>query len=201
MGDGCLGGIDVLLCLVVRVGYSWGWRWFGADGDERIDFLGGVMIDPDVLSKIFERNYWVICRQVDGLTHEDSVLQLPFRGNCMNWVVGHIVQSRDWVLTTLGLEAQLSEAEAALYKPGSEPITDGKTAVSFERLLALLQASQEKILATLEDCTKEEMDVVVNEERGTTMGERLEFSAWHEAYHTGQLEILRQLAGTNDAVI
>jgi uncharacterized damage-inducible protein DinB len=34
-----------------------------------------------------------------------------------------------------------------------------------------------------------------------TVGEQLAFLHFHEAYHTGQTEMLRQLAGKNDKVI
>lgn len=33
------------------------------------------------------------------------------------------------------------------------------------------------------------------------LGEALASLHWHETYHTGQFELLRQLAGKNDAVI
>ena len=46
------------------------------------------------------------------------------------------------------------------------------------------------------------MATLIQTARGeTTLGERLVFLHWHETYHVGQLELLRQLAGTNDAVI
>jgi hypothetical protein len=34
-----------------------------------------------------------------------------------------------------------------------------------------------------------------------TVAEKIAFSHWHETYHVGQLELLRQLAGKNDKVI
>jgi hypothetical protein len=34
-----------------------------------------------------------------------------------------------------------------------------------------------------------------------TAGQQIRFSHWHETYHVGQLELLRQLAGKNDKVI
>jgi len=35
----------------------------------------------------------------------------------------------------------------------------------------------------------------------TTLGQLTFFLCWHESYHTGQTEALRQLAGKNDKVI
>jgi hypothetical protein len=40
-----------------------------------------------------------------------------------------------------------------------------------------------------------------NEERQQTVGDRIAGLHWHETYHTGQLDILRQLAGKDDGVL
>ena len=45
-----------------------------------------------------QRSNGVIHMQLKGLSHEDTLLQLPFRGNCMNWVVGHIVAYRHVIM-------------------------------------------------------------------------------------------------------
>jgi hypothetical protein len=59
------------------------------------------MINSQDLSNAFARNASIIKMQAEGLTNEDSLRQLPFHGNCLNWVLGHIVVSRDSVLETL----------------------------------------------------------------------------------------------------
>jgi uncharacterized damage-inducible protein DinB len=38
-------------------------------------------------------------------------------------------------------------------------------------------------------------------ERKTTVGQRVFFLYFHESYHVGQTELLRQLAGKNDKII
>ena len=60
------------------------------------------MIDPGLLANGFESNTWVILKQVEGLTHEDSLIQPPFRGNCLNWVLGHIADNRNTMLRFAG---------------------------------------------------------------------------------------------------
>jgi methionine salvage enolase-phosphatase E1 len=40
-----------------------------------------------------------------------------------------------------------------------------------------------------------------HEETQSTILERLQSLVWHETYHIGQLEPLRQLAGKNDKII
>ena len=129
------------------------------------------------------------------------VLQPQPRGNCFNWVLGHIVENRDKALKMFGETAVLTEEEAALYCRGSEPITDGDTAVPFARLLADFNDQHACIVAGLGQAEESQFDEIVNEKNGFSFGDRLAFLHWHETYHVGQLEFLRQLAGTDDAII
>jgi hypothetical protein len=151
------------------------------------------------LVTVCERNYGVILAQVEGVTHDESVRQLPFRGNCMNWVIGHLIASHDDVLRVLGLPPTFREDERRRYARESAPITQSEEALPFADLLRTLATSQERLLTALRAATPDEL--AVKNERGQTTGERAEFLLWHQAYHIGQLELLRQLAGKNDKVI
>lgn len=148
-----------------------------------------------------ERHQWLIKAQSEGLSHDDSLLQLPFRANCFNWVLGHVIVHRDIMLDLMNQSPVLNPEETAPYKIESEPMTADSDAVDFERLLELSRRSLEKlkdaILSVSDDLLKE----IHNEERGTTIQDRIEFLIWHETYHLGQLEILRQLAGKDDTII
>jgi hypothetical protein len=159
------------------------------------------MTTPEKLSQSFAVTQWIIKKQADGLTHEDTVLQLPFRGNCFNWVLGHIVEHRDQVLEALGEPPILSEAETAVYKTRSEPVTDSQKAVPLARLLSALDEGQERIAAILQHCSVDDLAVIYNDERRQTVSDRIAGLHWHETYHVGQLELLRQLASKNDAII
>jgi len=156
------------------------------------------MIQPELLAELFAVNHRVIRRQTDGLTHEDSLRQLPFRGNCLNWVVGHIVATRSRVLMLLGEPPIWEDTEANRYATGSEPITNGDDALMLDKILHDLDCSQERLMAALMRVTPHELDTLHDDE---TVGHQLAFLHFHEAYHTGQTELLRQLAGKNDKVI
>jgi hypothetical protein len=159
------------------------------------------MTTPAEFETLLSRTHWIISEQAKGLTHEDSVRQLPFRGNCFNWVLGHILESRSRMLGILGYEPFFDEAETALYKRGSEPITDGATAVPFPTLLQHLHDSQEKLTAYFQQATPDDLAAETDSENWPTLLSRVSFFHWHETYHVGQLKILRQLAGTDDAII
>jgi uncharacterized damage-inducible protein DinB len=160
------------------------------------------MINPTDLVGAFARNVSIVKWQTDGLTHEDTLLQLPFRGNCLNWVLGHIAISRDEVLETLG-EPPVMGADGARYKTESDAMLgQDEGTLSLEELIARLERSQERIAATL-GCMDEAALAreLVFSERKMSVGQRVFFRYFHECYHVGQTELLRQLAGKDDKII
>jgi hypothetical protein len=158
------------------------------------------MIRPQKLADLFRLNVDIVNLQTKGLTHADSLLQPPFRGNCLNWVLGHIVASRNRVLTLLGEHPLWSGEELALYERESAPITPDNSdrALPLDRLLADLARAQEVIADRLVHPGVQGRLAAGDE---TSSAEQLIFLYFHESYHVGQTELLRQLAGTNDHVI
>ncbi|MBC8171512.1 MAG: DinB family protein [Anaerolineae bacterium] len=149
----------------------------------------------------FDTTYSVLQRQTEGLTHEDSLLQLPFRGNCLNWILGHLIGSRNTILKFLGETAIWDDATLAIYSRGSEPITvdNAYRALPLSDLMKKLDETQELLRIALANKTADDWKIEVRE--NTTLLDRIAFLHFHESYHSGQTEFLRQLAGKNDAVI
>jgi len=162
------------------------------------------MISPQNLSAAFENNIEIIKMQTAGLTQADTLVQLPFRGNCFNWVLGHLLSNRRTVLKLLGDEQTLDESLVARYEYGSEPVVgDGEGVLPLEQLLSLLDLAQEKIAARLAEITPEELarPTIVFGDHARTLGEWLFFFYFHDCYHIGQTEILRQASGKDDKII
>ena len=156
----------------------------------------------DQLREGFARNLWVIKQQTKGLNHDDALKQPPFRGNCMNWVLGHLLESRNRVLGLLGQDQNISDQEMARYAAGSEPVVaDGPDVISLDELLKRFEQSQERIEAGLRATSDDKMAEVVDTERNSTRDDHVFFLYFHDTYHAGQTELLRQLAGTDDHVI
>ena len=148
-----------------------------------------------------ERTAFVVNAQLDGLSHDDCLLQLPFRGNCANWVLGHIISSRSSMIKQITGKHYWENDVDALYKFGSEPITEGEHAIHLDQLMEHLKSSAEALKSAIEGATQEQLEAIWNEERQSTVLDFLLFMTWHEGYHAGQFEYLRQLAGKNDKVI
>lgn len=160
------------------------------------------MIDNEQLTKAFALNLNLIRMHTKDLTHQDSLLQPPFQGNCLNWVLGHVAVNRNRVLQLIGEEMILTEDEAARYEAGSEPITKQEEGVlSLVMLLAALERAQKDIEAGMQRVTAEELASKIQiGQQSMTVGQRLFGLYFHETYHTGQTELLRQLASTEDKV-
>ncbi|HEY6539974.1 MAG TPA: DinB family protein [Ktedonobacteraceae bacterium] len=127
------------------------------------------MTRGETLAEYYGLTYRVIHRQLNGLTNEESFLQPPFRGNCLNWVLGHVVFSREAVLSKLGESFPWTEAEAARYTRNSEPVTSAGDALPLERLLTALEESQERIVASLKRVSDEDLQRPAGDE---TVGSR-----------------------------
>lgn len=159
------------------------------------------MINSQDLSNAFARNVGIVKMQTEGLTHEDSMRQLP-HGNCLNWVLGHISASRDSVLETLG-EPPLMDTYGVRYQRGSDPVMRAdEGTMTLKELLSWLDRSQERLATAL---SKMDEAALAREyrsgDRKTTVGQRVFFLYFHETYHVGQTELFRQLAGKDDKVI
>ncbi len=152
----------------------------------------------------FKRNSYLIRRQAAGLSHADSLLQPEFRANCFNWILGHVVANRDIILGRLDAPTFMTDAQVARYDYDSAPIlTDGDDVIDFEQLLAWLDATEAGLKAALEANPEKLATVYKTNDKGEaqTFEQMVSFLTWHDSYHTGQFELLRQLAGTNDHII
>jgi len=162
------------------------------------------MFSPITMAEAFQRNIWIIKRQTEGLSHEESLLQLPFRGNCMNWLIGHIAVNRNNIFRLLGHENLVMQAADARYARESEPVTaDEPGIIPLPELVSALESSQSKLDGILAAITQDELgrEVAFFGRKVMSIGEWLHFFYFHDTYHTGQTEILRQAAGKDDKVI
>lgn len=156
------------------------------------------MSTREKLTHSFEITRRLVHKFANGLSNEDSLAAPLFKANNFNWVTGHMLVSRDLVLDLLGRPKVLSSAEEALYGTGSE-LVSAETALSLERLLAAFDTSQAEISQGLQNTSDNELAAVFDIERKQTVLERIEGLHWHETYHLGQLEILRQVSAERES--
>lgn len=148
--------------------------------------------------------YYVVKANIEGMTHEDSLVQPTPGGNCLNWVMGHLMTARNGVLPLLGREPLWDDRTVETYKRGSQPLTDPSTALSFDKIMADFDKSQEMITQGLREITSERMAEKApyspTNNPNETVGSLLAGLAFHDAYHAGQTGILRRIAGKDGAI-
>ena len=134
----------------------------------------------------------LIHRFVDGISHKESVLQLPFEHNCMNWILGHIVTNRSHVLETVGMAHGWQEDVRTLYHTETPPVTPEGPSIKFETLITYLDESVILLKTALENVSEEWLEESYSNYRGEkTRYAHVTGFHWHESFHLGQLEILK----------
>lgn len=152
-----------------------------------------------MLAAGFKRNTHLVIRQAEDIDHMQSLQQLPFRGNCFNWVLGHLVENRNTVLGLLEMEALSIAERLQRYVFDSEPIsTDGPDIINFDELREFYEIAGERLMIAVQKLRDEQINFVIED---ATVGQRLFFYYFHETYHVGQTELLRQLTGKNDRIL
>jgi uncharacterized protein YciI len=147
----------------------------------------------ELIREDYESNTWLIRRTVEGVTHEESLWQLPFKANCLNWVLGHIVAGRQITLDQVGGAMLWDEAKVTRYQGGSAPVTGAEDALALEVLLADVERSQGLLDKALNACSAADLERMVETGQGErTLWQVVAGRRWHETYHIGQLGTLRQ---------
>jgi hypothetical protein len=162
----------------------------------------------DMLVLGFQTAQMTLGANLAGLTHEESLEQPVQAGNCINWLAGHLLTSRDGLKQILGIGGTpaLSAIEAKPYQQGSLPLRDKDAAIRLERLLDELQGASSAIVSKIQAMSDHELDTVLDPkmfpapvDRPTT-GNLLTLFLFHEAYHSGQIGLGRRLLGKSSGL-
>ena len=153
------------------------------------------MITAENLITTYARNLMFIKQLTEGITHADSLVQPPAPGNCINWVIGHITAYRNRIMTILNQPLVFDEALVARYARDSRPVLGEEAGISkFEDLLQAIEVSQERLAIGLRQLPPEQAaKVLAFGQLNMSVAEWMLFLLRHEAYHTGQLELLREI--------
>lgn len=136
---------------------------------------------------------------LDGVTHEQSLIHPAAGGNCINWIVGHIVTYRHEILASLGEVTSWPEECARAYGRGSSGGATPGATLPLSRLVGDLKATTPLLVRRLEALKDEELAAPAPSGK-QSLGERLAFDLFHEAYHVGQLGVLRRTIGLPGAI-
>lgn len=160
--------------------------------------------DIEVLRNNARTTHKVVRLNVDGLTQQDSLIQPTPGGNCLNWVLGHLVCVYDEILPLLGQKPVLKPGALKRYARGTPPLQGAEEALHLNDLLAAWDEAANRVDAGLASLSTETLDARAprsptnNPEE--TVRSLLAIVSFHQAYHAGQTGLLPRLAGKSGAI-
>ena len=151
----------------------------------------------------FSAGHKILLANLAGVTHEESLQNAGGSANGINWLAGHILNSRTRLAARTGAPCGpiFSEQEAAWYGKGSKPIGAGDPCVPLERIVAGLEQTVGGIAARLAQMTDAELETAIDRTmfpsppEKPTLGAMVEFAILHEMYHSGQIGLVRRALG------
>jgi len=149
-------------------------------------------------TRMFGFSYRAINLNIDDISDEESLIVPQPAGNCMNWILGHIILSRNSMLKSLGQEELRIQTKFEHYERGAASETDSQNLTSFEQLKNDFRSINERFLSVLNDIPLEKFNQVSHTNK--TLADDLAFLYFHEAYHAGQIGLIRRLLGRKGAI-
>ncbi len=149
-------------------------------------------MEASELARLYETVYGVVRRNLGDIGEEESLQAPPGGANCVNWVFGHIVATRQVVLRLTGAGPWWDEERARTYSAGEDGSWSPDRALPLQVLLADYERSQQLLAGAFPGLSGEALTAP-----GFfgTVGDTLAFLQFHEGYHAGQLGILRRVLG------
>ena len=138
---------------------------------------------------VLKSSHMVLNRNLKYISHEESIISPAQGGNSLNWVVGHILVSRDDIRELIGLD-RLCGDDMKMYDRDTEPVSPDKL-MDLGRLLEMYNDGQNILEEKLKSTDLREEN---EKYRMVT------FLAFHESYHVGQTGILRRIIGKEGAI-
>lgn len=161
------------------------------------------MIRIEDFAKMLEGEHEIMRQQTADLNQADSLLQPQPGGNCLNWVMGHLVVNLFEILEILEGELPEDLPDLTRYRIGSEPIQgEGDGVLSLQELIESYTELNNAVLNRLGGMSEADFEQEVDFWQGKKQrGYVAFFYFFHHTYHLGQLEYLRNLAGKTEKVI
>lgn len=156
----------------------------------------------DMLVQQFGAIYGVIARNVDGLTHSDSLAPAAGGGNTANWILGHLLNVQNAVMQIIGAPPvwESDQLERARF---DHPIRGAGEAIDWDSLVERFNGSRDSCLAALAELSDEALAEKMPDPFGqpSTRAGMLALLAIHQCYHAGQLGMARRAAGRKAAIL
>ena len=146
---------------------------------------------------------WAALRNLEGVTHEESVVRPSGGANDSNWVLGHVIAVRNRLLPAVGETPVWDDARSMAYIGASTDDTSGR--LPLDDLRDALETTHQRLtagIARLDDAALSQKAPFSPGKANPdeTMQSLLAKIVVHESYHIGQIGILRHAMGKEGAI-
>lgn len=152
--------------------------------------LNQFVMNKVVLKTQFEVNFRLILKNLEGISVEESLIFPQNEANCVNWILGHLVYSRNLVLKMLWENPVWNEDDFSIYGRYVNAKEIADKLVDFEFVKTCFFKTNKPLLEGLE---------LIDNQPETNIVE-LSFLSLHEIYHCGQLGYVRRLLGKEGVI-
>lgn len=147
----------------------------------------------------FEAVTAMVMRNLDDVDHEASLRSTPATGKPIYWVLGHLCTSYNRLLPVLGRDRVVDDETLGPFRSGSTPLSAEEAPMEFTKLVELFQTASARFVDALrhlpEERHQENAPFSPRQKADETLISLLYLIAFHQAYHCGQLAILRHACG------
>jgi DinB superfamily len=159
-------------------------------------------MDSESLKRMLSQDQYFVSANLDGVTPQQTLAELPGGANRINWILGHIVYWRNELLSLAGSPTVWIGPGGEFYRgsPGERrPIVfDERQALPADLLLRDLDTMKTQLEERLSVMGPDDLAAPGGGNR--TLGQTIAALLLHEAYHAGQLGVLRRVIGLQGAV-
>jgi len=142
---------------------------------------------------------FVVNRNVEGVNHRDSLVHPQPDGRTFNWILGHMVRTRNEILELIGLKPFYPKSKFEVYSP--KGFSEAK-ALDVEELKSCFNTLQGELEEGIKSLSSGKLNepATLRPDRKDTVGSILATVFWHEAYHAGQLGTMRRVIGKEGVI-
>jgi uncharacterized damage-inducible protein DinB len=160
------------------------------------------MTGRDMLVLQFDAIYRVIGRNIEGLSHADSLAPTAGGANTANWILGHVVNVQNHIMEIIGAPP-VWDSEDLQRAHFDRQISDDAASIDWDTLVARFNSSRDACLSALASISDELLNEKMPAPNGqaSTRAGLLGFLVVHQCYHAGQLGMSRRAAGKKAVIL
>ncbi len=137
----------------------------------------------------FDLIYRSIRANTTDVTDEEALITPESGGNCINWMLGHILLNRNDLFSLLNRRPAVDSDKYRIYKRGGKGELEAWSVIQLSELKLELEHSQKMLTDALSSSHPEDEKL-----------KRIAQMAFHEAYHAGQIGLMRRIIGKSGAI-